>query len=161
MSRPLKAFLTVLLLIAIYTVFLLGNNGDTSKQARAAESSASTTIQTERNTIQEQLRQLLLERKQLLENMADSHEKLLEAGRSSTSAYLKAKRAALLAGLDLCNTKAEQIEIRKDIVMLYKKAEASMKRYVEDGRVPQGELEEVRVARLEAEIKLLKEQLKE
>jgi transposase len=159
MSRPLKAVLIALLLIAAYAVFPLGHNQTTSTSARANETLASMTAQTASAVTQEQLRRLLLERKRLLEKMADSCKQLLETGRTSISAYMKAKETALLAGLDLCDTKAERIEIRREIVELHKEAEVWTKRRAENGRAPQSELDEARVARLGAEIDLLKEQL--
>lgn len=159
MSRPLKAVLTAWLVIAAVAVFLLDGNRTTTRSARATESLASTTVQAAGNATQEQLRQLLLERKQLLEKMADNMKQYVEAGRASGSAYAKAKEAAMLAGLDLGNTKAERIEIRRAIVELYKEAEAWTKRRAATGRAPQSEMDEARVARLEAEIDLLKEQL--
>lgn len=159
MSRLLKASLTALVLIAASAVFLLGNNRNATQSARAAEPPASATVQPAGNAMQEHLRQLLMERKQLLEQMAEHHRSFLEMGRSSLADYVKAKEAALLAGLDLCNTKAERIEIRREIVELHKEVEGWMKRRIENGRTPQDELVEARLARLEAEINLLKEQL--
>jgi hypothetical protein len=159
MSRPMKAVLTALLLIAASAVFLLAGNRNTTRSARAAEPPASTRVQVAGNATQEQLHQLLLERKQLLEKIVDDMKIYVEAGRVSGSAYAKTKEAALLAGLDLCNTKAERIEIRRDIVELYKEVQDLTKRRTDTGRASQSELDEARLARLEAEINLLKEQL--
>jgi hypothetical protein len=151
----------VFVLTAVYAVFPLDHNQTTLKSARANETLASTSAQTAAAATQEQLRQLLLERKRLLEKRVEDMKVFFDAGRVSGSEYVKIKEAALLAGLDLCDTKAERIEIRREIVELYKEAEAWTKRRAENGRAPQSELDEARVARLEAEIQLLKEQLEQ
>lgn len=159
MSKPLKAVITALLVIAASAVFLMGNNRHTIKSARAGELPVSTAVQAAGNAMQEHLHQLLLERKQLLDKRVEDMKVFVDAGRVSGSAYAKVKEAALLAGLDLCNTKAQRIEIRREIVELYKEAEDWAKRRAANGRAPQSELDEAKVACLEAKISLLKEQL--
>lgn len=155
MSRSLRVVLIAFVLIAASAVFLMGNQWKITRSARAGESLASTDIK----ATQEQLRQLLLERKELLEKRVEDMKVFVDAGRVSGSEYAKAKEAALLAGLDLCDTKAERIEIRREIVEIYKIAEAWAKRRADTGRAPQSELDEAKVACLEAKISLLKEQL--
>jgi hypothetical protein len=148
-----------LVLIGASAPFFLGDNRTTLRSARAGESLASTTSQAAGEAMQKQLRQLLLERKQLLEKRVEDMKVFVDAGRVSGSEYAKAREAALLAGLELCNTKAERIEIRREIVEIYKVAEAWAKRRADTGRATQSELDEAKVACLEAEINLLREKL--
>ncbi|MBN2314480.1 MAG: hypothetical protein JXM79_11160 [Sedimentisphaerales bacterium] len=155
MSKSLKAFFMAFMLIAASGVFLMGNQWDTVKSARAGESFTST----DSKVTQEQLRELLLERKRILEKRVENMKVFFNAGRVSGSEYAKAKEAALLAGLDLCHTKAERVTIRREIVGIYQEAEGWTKRRADTGHAPQSELDEARVACLEAEINLIKEQL--
>ena len=95
--------------------------------------------------------------------MEESHylkdiELQVQAGRATKSDYVRVKKAALLAGIELCNTKSERLEIRREIVNLYIELEELNKRRVEAGLMP--DTRKARINRLEAEIDLLKEQLK-
>jgi len=148
MSRSLRVVLIAFVFIAASAVFLIGEKRTTLRAAQAAGEAT-----------QERLRELLLERKQLLEKRVEDMKVFVDAGRVSGPEYAKAKEAALLAGLDLCDTKAERIEIRKEIVEIYKVAEALAKRRADTGRATQSELGEAKFTRLEAEINLLKEEL--
>ncbi len=155
MSRSLRVVVMAFVFIVASAVFLIGDNRAPLSSARADESLTST----DNKAMQERLRELLLERKQLLEKRVEDMKVFVDAGRVSGSEYAKVKEAALLAGLDLCDTKAERIEIRREIVEIYKITEAWAKKRADTGRAPQSELDEAKVARLEAEINLLKEQL--
>ncbi len=106
----------------------------------------------------DQLHQLLLERQQLLEGIADNAKEYVDAGRMTASEYAAAKKAALLAGIDLCDTQAERIEIRKEVVGLDREAEAWMERRAASGRAGEGGRDQARLTRIESEIDLLKEQ---
>jgi len=159
MSKPLRAVLIGLLFTTISAVFLMGDHRTILRAARAEGLSVSTKVSAAREATQERLRELLLERRRLLEKRVEDMKVFVDAGRVSGSEYAKAREAALLAGLDLCNTKAERIEIRKEIVEIYKVAEALAKRRADTGRATQSELGEAKFTRLEAEINLLKEEL--
>jgi predicted kinase len=75
--------------------------------------------------------------------------------------YAHVKRSALLAAIDLCNNKSERIEIHSEIVKLYRDLERSAERLVETGDSTLAEAYKVRAVRLESEIDLLKEQLRD
>ena len=161
MSRPLKAVLTGLLIVTASAVFLLDKNRNTLRSARAAETPTSTTVQAASNATEGQLRQLLLERKQILDRIADSVRKSVEAGRASISEYAQARKVALLGGIDLSNTKGERSEIHREIVKMYIEVERVMEKEIARGRIAPAGLDKVRVARLESEIDLVREQLNE
>jgi predicted kinase len=113
------------------------------------------------NATQDRLRQLLLERKQLLDKIAEIAKRSFEAGRMNVAEYAHVKRSALLAAIDLCNNKSERIEIHSEIVKLYRDLERSAERLVETGDSTLAEAYKVRAVRLESEIDLLKEQLRD
>ena len=161
MSRPLKATLVALLMITASAIFMQDNNGNASKLAKAAETPTAPLTQASSNAIQDQIRQLLLERKRLLERNAEDMKKSVEYGQGSMSDYTQARITALLAGIDLCDTKAERIEIHSEVIKLWKEVEKEMERAFYNGQRPAAGLNKIRVARLEAEIDLLKEQLNE
>ena len=84
-----------------------------------------------------------------------------EHGQGSVSDYTQARITALLAGIDLCDTKADRIEIHSEVIKLWKEIEKQMEREIEKGQCPAVEMNKISVARLEAEIDLLREQLRE
>ena len=161
MSRPLKTTLVALLMITASSIFMQDNNGNASKMAKAAETLTAPRTQASRNAIQDQIRQLLLDRKRLLERHAEEMKKSLEYGRGSLSDYTQARITALLAGIDLCDTTAERIEIHSEVIKFWKEIEKAMERDIARGQRPAIKINKIRVARLEAEVDLLKEQLKE
>ena len=103
--------------------------------------------------MQRQLHQLLLERKAIFDSYVAIEKLSIKYGRGSVRGLTRAQQAALLAGIDLCNTKEERIKIRQDILRLH-------------DIIDQGKTEAVpanskaRLERLELEIDLLKEQMK-
>ena len=107
--------------------------------------------------VEEELHRLLQERHQLLEGIAENAQRYVDAGRMTASEHTALKKAALLAKLDLCETRAERIEIREEIVSLDRKAEAWFERRAGSGRVGEGERDRARVRRIESEIELLRE----
>ena len=102
------------------------HKGISNQTRKAPEIPPSTTAQEGSNTIQDQIRQLLLERKHLLERVAAEVKNSFQHGRASASDYMRARIAALLAGIDLCNTNAERIEIHSEVVKLWIEVERSM-----------------------------------
>ncbi len=160
MSRSMKASLGAFLMIVASSIFMQDNNADTSKLARAVETPTPIQVQVTDITAHNQLRQLYTERKQILEGCVKEFEVSFKSGRGTKSEYVQAKKAALLAGIDLCNAKIERIEIHQEIVKLYTELEEHDKRRVAAGMIGQQGLRMTRVARLEAEIDLLREELK-
>ena len=110
--------------------------------------------------MQKQLRALLLERKQLMDSSSDRAELLMTAGRMEFVEYAQLKKAALLAGINLCNTKQERIEIHMEVVKLSIQVSENVERMAESGRASSQEWHDAKLARLEAEIALLQERLK-
>jgi len=160
MSRPLRVALFILIMTMASVIFMQYNNGNAMKLALAIETPASTQGQSTKAAAEDKLRQLYVERKQILESFLKSIELDIKAGRATRSEYVKAKKATYLAEIDLCNTKSERIKIHEEIVKLYIELEKDEKRRVEAGIIDQQEMDKIRVARLESEIDLLKEQLK-
>ena len=111
--------------------------------------------------VKNELHRLLRERQQLLEEIAEGTKKFVETGRITMSEYAQAKKAALLAEIDLCETQAARVEIRQQMLALDKQAEAWTKRRAAAGRTGEGDLTEARLARIESEIGLLRERLNE
>ena len=157
MSKPLKASFAALLISTVSLVFLRYDSGYALELVRAAETQTPSQVEVPDNAIRDQLRKLLLERRQILNRIAQDMEVRLKHGVGNISEYGQAKKAALLAGIDLCNTGGERIEIYQEIVKLYKELEEHDKRCAEAGMIGQEGLHAVRVARLEAEIDLLRE----
>ncbi len=106
---------------------------------------------------EDQLRQLLRERQRILEGIADNAKRYVDAGRMTASEYAQARKAALLAGLDLCETQAERVAIRREIVASDEQTEAWLERRAASGRAGEGERNQAKLTRIESEIDLLKE----
>jgi len=159
MSKPLKASLATLIIITVSSVFLRYDSGYALKLVKAAETQTPTQVQATGDATHDQLRKLLLERKEILDRIAEDIEVRLKHGAGTISEYEQAKKAALLAGIDLCSTKSERIEIHKEIVKLYRELEAWTMRRHEHGQGGQVDLDMAKAARLESEIDLLKKQL--
>lgn len=157
MSNSMRAMLGVLLVVLASVVLVRNGQRSTARSARATEMANAPAATT---PTQNQLRQLLVERKRLLDGIVALEAKSLEYGRGDVSEYTQARKAALLAGIDLCETKEQRIEIRREVVQLYTEAEKSLQREAAAGQRPQTALDKMKVARIEAEIDLLREQLK-
>ena len=159
MTRQKRATLAVLCMVMVFPVIFLSDGQRHLTTATAAESPAWTTAQTDHNATQDHLRQLLLKRKQILEQRVAVMKQRLNYGTGSLSEYSQAKKAALLARIDLCNTKTERINIYKEIVRLNTDLVSQVEKEVEAGQRPQDSLDEIRLAQLDEEINLLREQL--
>jgi len=107
---------------------------------------------------EDQLHQLLRERYQLLDGIAEDTKTFVETGRTTMSEYAQAKKKALRAKIDLCATQAERIAIREQILALDEQAEAWTKRRAAAGRAGEGDQKGARLRRIESEIELLREQ---
>lgn len=105
------------------------------------------------------LQKLLLERKQILQKIANTVAKQYAHGVTNAEQVRQANLDLLNAELDLAKTPDERINIRSQIVRLYKEKETELISQVNAGKVPSLNLEKAKVARLTAEIELAKEQL--
>jgi len=157
MAKLAKVILTVLLVVLTFHVLLQTRSG-ILRSATAIETSTTQAPNAQKN--QKQLRQLLLERKRILDAIAEDAKRSFEAGRASMLEYTDAKTASLTAGIDLCETKDDRLRIHTEIVKLHRKSEALAKRRFEHGAGGQVDLSKVKVARIDSEIDLLREQLK-
>jgi hypothetical protein len=161
MSRLQGIMLSAVLLLTLSSLLLQADTSNLSAPMPAGVSPGAPTITLAGDATPAALRKLLLQRKEILDRMAESIRRWVEAGRSEAAEYAEARQAALLAGLDLCETRTERIEIRREILQWHVKAEAWAQQRVASGRATEMDLDKIRVTRLEAEIELLKEQLAE
>ena len=158
MSKLMRVMLSVSLVVMTFTVLQQYKHLGTSRSAMAAETATAQAPAAQTHYL---LRQLLLERKRLLERNVEEMKRSLEYGQGSVSDYTQARITAVLAGIDLCDTKADRIEIHSEVIKLWKEIEKQMEREIERGQRPAVEMNKISVARLEAEIDLLKELLRE
>jgi len=161
MSKLNGLILSTGLLLTLSGLLLQADTFNVSAPMHAGISSGAPAVALPGDAPPAALRKLLLQRKEILDRMAETIRRWVEAGRSEATEYAEARRAALMAGLDLCETRAERIEIRREILQWHVKAEAWAEQRVTSGRATEMDLDKIRVTRLEAEIELLKEQLAE
>ena len=157
MLKPMRAILAVLLIALVSTVLLQNNSPNALESPKAAESPAADPTT---SVIQERLHQLLLERKSILDGIAETIERQMKFGRGNLIEYTQARKTALLAGIDLCESKDERISIRKDIVKLHDAIDRQIHLEADAGQIGTIGLNGARALRLESEIELLREQLK-
>ncbi len=161
MSKPKWSLLATTFAVAASCILIQENGPNTPASAGAAQTRNVTTQPGRENPTPASLRKLQLERKQVLDRIAENIRMSMNAGRAEASEYAQARTAALVAGLDLCQTQSERIEVRGEILQWHVKAEAWAQRRMASGRGTEVDVERVRVARLSAEIDLVKAQLKE
>jgi len=109
---------------------------------------------------QSELQQLLTERRMILSRIVESMKIFLESGRVGLDEYRDANIALLRAEIDLRNTPNDRIEILEEIVQFHKKCEEQVRRRADEGRATRIDVEKAKLARLEAQIELVRESLK-
>lgn len=159
MSMSPATRLVTALTIMLVSISWFGPGSDPATSAEAMTAPDTGSQERTGPSTPDALRALLRERQQVLTRMADRLEKQMQAGRIDISAYGQARVAALLAGLDLCTNRAERIEIHRKVLHWHDQAEAWTQRRYQSGRATETDRDRVRVARLEAEIELCKEEL--
>ena len=160
MFRIKRTMLIIVFAVVICSVFwLISFNLGHVTNASAADSPQVTNISKTPNTTENELHQLLLERKQTLQNIVDTIANQYKQGVTDMEQLRQAKINLLLADLDLAKTPAERIDIRSQIVQLYKEVEDNLTARVAAGRATSLELEKAKVNQLTAQIELVKEQL--
>ncbi len=102
----------------------------------------------------EKLRALLLERYDILKRFAESYNELLKFGRVEWSDAANATVAMFHAEADLCLTGSERIKVFEKLVETLRGFEASIASEAAASRRPRAEADKVKVARLEAQIRL-------
>ena len=164
MSRPLGAAFTALIVVVGSAGFLLGSDPNDLNSAKETQEPTSSAVKAREKARQEQERQLhklLLERQRVLDQMAEHALKFAEEGRVSMVEYTKAKAAAIRGRLDLCQTGAERVDVLKQLVKLYIEAQAWTERRAASGVATSVDVDMAKTDRLNAQIELTKEELRE
>ena len=128
-------------------------------QASPTKKAASPDLKRATADAESRLRELLIERKQILEMMVRTAEARMETGGADYEEIRKLKKDLLYAELDLCSTPAERIVVREKIVQLAKEQEDYARDLVAVGKLSKIGAAKARLPRLEAEIGLLREKL--
>ena len=114
-----------------------------------------------RNSRESELQQLLTERKKVLSRIVESMKLFLDSGRAGIDEYRDANIALLRAEMDLCKTRNERLDILQKIVQFHTECEAQVaRRAAAEGRATGMDVNKAKVARLEAQIELARENLK-
>jgi outer membrane protein TolC len=108
-----------------------------------------------------ELQQLLAERKKVLTRIVESTKLFYESGRVGIEEYRDANIALLRAEIEMCSTRNERLEILQKMIQLNKEVEAQITRRASEGRATGMEVNKAKAARLEAQIELARENLKE
>jgi hypothetical protein len=95
-----------------------------------------------------------LERYDILKGIVESHKKWLEFGRGDALGLKDATVAMFHAEADLCPTDSERIKVLEKLVAALQEYEAWLKRQAAAGRATESGVEQAKVARLEAQIRL-------
>ena len=104
----------------------------------------------------ERLRQLMTERYEILQNIAASVEKLFEAGMVSLREWQDARVTLYQAQADVAADRAERIRVYEEMVEFLRKAEQLAQRRADSGRMTQLEVQQARLATIEAQMALEK-----
>ena len=161
MSRTLirgLVFLAVMIFAAIVISQAVMYPGY-SNVAQAAEVSETEVVAEGRESHESELQKLLIERKKLLTRIVQSMKIFLEAGRVGIDEYRDANIALLRAEMDLCRTRNERIDILQKMVQFHTTCEAYVERRAAEGRATRIDVERAKIARLEAQIELIRENL--
>jgi len=102
----------------------------------------------------ERLRALLTERHDILKRRVASVQFQLKNGRGDVSALRDVTIAMYRAEADLCTSDAARIAVHEKLVNVVREQQELAARRVAAGRIPAWELDEARVATLEARIEL-------
>ncbi len=135
LRRILISGLVLIGLLVLATPFVAGNE---QKSAGSAE----------------RLRALLTERHDILKQMVASVQFQVKNGRADVSALRDATIAMYRAEADLCTTDAARIAVHEKLVNVVQEQEKLAARRLAAGRIPTWELDEAKVATLEARIEL-------
>lgn len=162
MSRTLITGL-VFSAVTIYAVLAISPGGmhvGRCNVARAAEASETGVAAEGREKYESELQQLLAERKRLLSRNVESMKFFFEAGRVSIDEYRDANIALLRAEMDMCKTRDDRLKILEQIIQFHKTCEAWVARRAVEGRATEIDVSRAKVAMLEAQIELARENLK-
>jgi hypothetical protein len=158
-SRERLVFPTVIISVVL-AIFMAGMHAGRFNMARAAEASKTDVSAEGHESPEGELQQLLLERKRLLSRIVESMKFFLESGRVSIDEYRDANIALLRAEMDLCKTRDNRLKILEKIVQFHTEYEAWVERKAANGRTTRIDVEKAKIARLEAQIELARENMK-
>ena len=161
MSRTLKTVF-VFLAVTLFVVFMISGAGMNLGSFNAAQVAGASEpgIAEGRKSQENELQELLMERRRILSRIVESMKIFLESGRISIDEYRDANIALLRAEMDLCKTRDNRLEILEKIVQFHRTHEAQMAKRAADRRATEIDVERAKVARLEAQIELIWEKLK-
>ena len=152
MSQKFKVILAVSLTgVAVAGIVLNGHS--ILRSVTATESPIASTPS--------QLKQKLLEKKKLLEQVVNEHKYLIDQGRGSSHSpeYMQAREAVLRVEIELCDSKDERAKIYNEIIQFYTVREKQIEVAMKTGRGHHSEMREAKLDRLGIEIEMLKDQL--
>jgi len=161
MSRTLITGL-VFLVVTIFAVLAISPAGmhpggfDVAQAAAASEPSDAEG----REKYESELKQLLTERKMILSRNVELMKIFLDSGRVSIDEYRDANIALLRAEMDLCKTRDDRLKILEKIIQFQTTCETWVARRADDGRATTMGVNRAKVATLEAQIELARENLK-
>jgi len=161
MSRTLITGL-VFSAVTIFTVLAISPGGMHPGGLNAAQAAGASQpgAAEGRDSLENELQQLLTERKRLLSPIVESMKIFFESGRVGLEEYRDANVALLRAEMDLCKTQDDRLKILEKIIQFQTECEAWMARRAAEGRATQMDVNKAKVARLESQIELVRESLK-
>jgi len=162
MSRTLITGLvsSAVTIFAVLAISPAGMHPGGFNAAQAAGASEPGVVAERQENYESELQQLLMERKIALSRIVESMKLFLESGRVGFDEYRDANIALLRAEMDLCKTRNERLKILEKIVQFHRTCEAQMARRAAEGRAPEFDVDKAKIARLEAQIELARENLK-
>ncbi|MGB2866702.1 MAG: hypothetical protein WBC05_25450 [Sedimentisphaerales bacterium] len=113
-----------------------------------------------RNSLENELQQLLTERKRLLSRIVESMKIFLESGRVGLEEYRDANVALLRAEMDLCKTRDDRLKILEKIIQFHTECEAWAARRAAEGRATEMGVNRAKLATLAVQVELAREKLK-
>lgn len=150
--RCLVSTSLLLICLAALSAWLRGDKAQFLSVAHAAEG---------RNQLQtghsDKLRELLIERYDVLKAIRDDMNRLLEYGRGDITELRDITIAMFNAEADLCTTDSGRIKVYEKIVDILRKQEEALAREAVAGQRSPYEAQRAKVARLDAQIRLEKE----
>jgi len=102
----------------------------------------------------ERLRELMTQRYEILQHAMKNAELMLKTGRMDIPTFLDLTNAMYRAQADLCTTDADRAAVYEKLVDAFEAQEKSLERQAASGRVTEVQVDEGRVATLNARIDL-------
>ena len=162
MTKVSRTGLIILVVITFAAIMKspAGVNPGHFNVAQAADASETGVVAEGREIHESELQQLLMERKRLLTHIVQSMKFFLESGRVGIEEYRDANISLLRAEMDLCKSRDDRLKILEKIVQFHTTCEERVARRAANGRATEMDVNKVKVARLEAQIELIRENLK-